>query len=160
MFFLLGLALVLSIGVMFLRWKLWVRFALIIGLCAIELFVVVTITSQSYGAVPRGGSSWWNATPWKEGILLVAMIAGMFLRVVWDAVEEYRRKAKLRGKAAGPMFDFWDFASPAIVSLLVFQPVLSMGGDQPMSVKLALFSLQNGFFWNTIFAKIRHAGGR
>jgi len=160
MFFLLGFGLVLIIGVMFLRWKLWVRLALSITLCAIALFVVSTIGFQSSGAISRGSSSWWNTTPWKEGILLFAMVAGMFLRVVWDAVEERRRKAKRGGMAAGPMFDFWDFASPAIVSLLVFQPVLSMGEDQPMSIKLALFSLQNGFFWNTIFAKIRRAGGR
>jgi hypothetical protein len=156
MFFVLGLGVVLLLYGVLSRWRVWVKVVWSAAvLCCLAIALV--IVAGPFWEIPslRGGTGWWNASPGKEAILLTAMIAGMFLRVVWDAVEDYRRRKK--GDRNPPVFDVWEFVSPAIVSLVVFQPVLSMGEQQPMSVKLALFSLQNGFFWNTIFAKLKGA---
>lgn len=157
MFFIIGLGLAIVIGIMFLRLALWKKIvfaSIVLGILAsILLFALGGQVSGS--VITRGNELWWDTTPGKEGILFLSMIVGMFLRVTWDAVDAYQRRKKQTASSSGPVFDFWDFISPAIVSLLVFQSVLSMGEGQPMSIKLALFSLQNGFFWNTIFAKLK-----
>jgi hypothetical protein len=161
MFLAIGLGLLLIISVFFFRGPLWARAVIAVLLAGIGIFALTTLVGfQSHDVSTRGGNSWWDSSPWKELTLLIAMIIGMFLRVTWDAVEEHQRQAKKGGGASGPTFDFWSWVSPAVVSLIVFQPVLSMGENQPMSIKLTLFSLQNGFFWNTILAKVRRSSGR
>lgn len=105
----------------------------------------------------RGTIGWWQLTPGKEFLLVAAMLAGMFVRVAWDAIDEYRRRKAAGQPVTGPVFEKWDFVMPALTAVIVFQPVLSMGEGQPMSFKLALFSMQNGFFWNTVFAKIKQS---
>ena len=121
----------------------------------VAALVVVSGPLLPSDASSRGRDSWWNQTPWRELILLATMILGMQLRVAWDAIDAHRQSRTSKKPLARPVLDPWAFASPVIASLVVFQPVLSMGEGQPMSVKLALFSLQNGFFWNTIFARLR-----
>jgi hypothetical protein len=159
MFLIIGIGFTLITSVLFLRWTWWKKVATASLLLVIFALLLLLIWGGGSGVTTRGDASWWNSTPGKELILLVAMMIGMFLRVTWDAVDEHQRK-KAGKSASGPVFRFWDFASPAIVSLVVFQPVLSMGEGQPMSFKLVLFSLQNGFFWNTIFAKLRQSKAR
>jgi hypothetical protein len=157
MFFVIGIGFTLMTSVLFLRWAWWKKVAMASLVLVIFLLVLLLIWGGNPGVINRGDASWWNTTPGKEIILLVAMIAGMFLRVTWDVVDEYQKKKRIGNPSSGPVFSVWDFASPAIISLLVFQPVLSIGEGQPMSIKLALFSLQNGFFWNTIYAKIKQS---
>lgn len=156
MFLIIGIGFTLITSVLFLKWTLWKKIAMAGLMLVIFALVLLLICGAGSGVITRGDASWWNTTPGKELILLVAMMIGMFLRVTWNAVDEHQRRKGLKS-ASNPVFSFWNFASPAIVSLVVFQPILSMGEGQPMTIKLALFSLQNGFFWNTIFAKLKQS---
>jgi hypothetical protein len=156
MLFVLGSTVTFIVYVLLRPWIIWKRIAAIVVISGLGAGVV--LFAQAAGWMPTGmtrGSDRWNSTPIKESILLLALLAGMFLRVVWDAVESYRARKAAGERVKRPVFDKWDFVVPALIALLVFQPVLSMGGGQPMSIQLALFSLQNGFFWNSLFARIR-----
>lgn len=156
MLFVLGSAITFIVYVLLRPWAVWKRIAGILAIVA--LAVAVVTLGQAGGWIPTGqtrGSDRWNSTPLKEAILLLAMLAGMYLRVIWDTVERYRVKRAEGRRVRRPDFDKWDFVMPALTALLVFQPVLSIGGGQPLSLQLVLFSLQNGFFWNSMFEKIR-----
>lgn len=158
MFVALGLGITALLFGVLSRWRGWVKllWSILVLLVTGAAIIIVLGPAVFSSTVLRSGGVWWNVSPWKEALLLLAMLAGMFLRVSWDAIETRKR----RRSRTEPVFDRWNFVSPAIIALVVFQPVLSMGEGQPMSVKLALFSLQNGFFWNTLFEKIKETARR
>lgn len=159
MFLLLGVIVTLAMVVLFRPWSPLVRIGVLAGL-ALAAWVVLTF-ARGVGWIDdfthRGAIGWWETSPAKELLLLLAMLVGIFARVVWDAVDAHKQLRAAGRRSKGPQFDKWDFVMPALISLLAFQTVLSVGKEQALSVSLAIFSFQNGFFWNTIFARVKQS---
>lgn len=156
MLLLIGSPLVLLIWSL-LQKSLKSKIIVLLAIVAATLLLVVLLDGRwTVRGLPHGGQ-WWNSSPWKEIILLVALIAGTMLRVVSDSIERYRvaRKSTGRSRPKRPSFDSWEFLYSAICSLLVFQSVLSFSDKQDLSWELVLFSLENGFFWNHVLDKFK-----
>jgi hypothetical protein len=101
------------------------------------------------GVTVRGGDD-WEAT----ACLFVAMVLGMGSKYLWGLIEN--RKAKMAKNPDAikkpPLgFDIWEFIQPLLVSGLVFSGVSI--GHPKLEWTTLLFSYQNGFFWQTMFAR-------
>src|SRR6267378_8489733 len=97
-------------------------------------------------------NDWWARSPWKESILFISMLLGMSSKYLWDLIEVKKKKnAALKPEEPRfPLeFDFWDFVQPFLVAAIVFSGVLALVKE--MNLTAALFSFQNGFFWQTVF---------
>src|SRR5580765_7516550 len=61
--------------------------------------------------------SWYNRSPFKEGIGLGVVVLGMGAKYFFDAVESRRRKQQSGHPKARLEFDRWDFIQPFAISV-------------------------------------------
>jgi hypothetical protein len=106
---------------------------------------------------PREPSVDWKHEFLKDLALFVAMLCGMVAKYLYDRIEERRLKNETRmahEPKYGIQFDFWDFIQPVFVSASIFILVIGQKQKRIPFDLLALFSFQNGFFWQTIHTDI------
>jgi hypothetical protein len=95
---------------------------------------------------------------WKDVILFGLLVAGMLARGTFDALNEYIHASDNTPSPA------WKkrlarIALPLLPAVMLFQPVLSQAQGSEISWQLAVFSFQNGFFWDALFDTIRQKTG-
>jgi hypothetical protein len=149
MFFIEGMLGVLTISAFLWRTAFWKR--LLAALVLLSILAAAATLGEVWNVTARGEVEWWRNTTWRNVILFLLLVLGMFARVAWDANERenaVRRRTRLR-------LSVRDFVRPALVALIVFQGVLLLARTQDLSWELALASFQNGFFWNTLFGRTR-----
>ena len=148
MIFFLGSVLFIVIWVLTRKFSLLGRVSLVV-----ILFIVVGLTEWSSDWLLRADLSWYETSPYKEGVALFFMIAGMAGKYVFDVIEK-RRKRKAEGhNVADIEFDQWDFFQPYIVAFAVFGLFWKSYGYEALDVGWLVISFQNGFFWQTILGK-------
>ncbi len=112
-------------------------------------------------ATPKALSDdvWCNRSPWKEGLLLITMLAGMAARSLDQAIElRSRQMAQLqdtgtRRRKPRLRLDSWDFSRPFLVALPTFGGLLGQIDDQDLGWVLITLAFQTGFFWQTVLKK-------
>lgn len=127
------------------------------GLVAVAVFYFL----RGFGVISSGNVR--DASPdvapfWRDAILFGLLVAGMLARGTFDALKEYvdatdnapsrpwkKRLARL--------------AVPLLPAVMLFQPVLSQAQGSEISWQLAVFSFQNGFFWDALFDTIQQKAG-
>jgi hypothetical protein len=111
--------------------------------------VLYILNSRAPTLGPGTRQTWWV-----EAILFVVLLLGMTAKYLWDLIEARNERNAKRppGEAkVGLDFDFWDFAKPLLVSVIVFAAVTGL--EYKLSKTALINSFQNGFFWQTIFKK-------
>lgn len=105
------------------------------------------------------GDSWHGRSPWKEGLLLLAMLSGMAARSLDQAIEmrsqqieQLRAAGRLRRKPKLHL-DAWDFSRPFLVALPTFGGLLGQVAEQTLGWALFVLAFQTGFFWQTVLKK-------
>lgn len=130
-----------------------------IGAAAAALLLVAGI-AYFLSPPPRlGPDDWFEQSPWKEGLLLLAMLVGMAARSL-DQVIELRSQEIAQLRAAGKprrkpklRLDPWDFSRPFLVALPTFGGLLGQISDQLLGWALVVLAFQTGFFWQTVLKK-------
>ncbi len=114
---------------------------------------------SSVGPQFLGDGSWYDRSPWKEGMLLLAMLVGMAVRSLDEAIEirsqriaELEKKGELKEKPKLDI-DAWDFFRPFLVSVPTFGGLLSQVSEEDFSFVVMALAFQTGFFWRTILEK-------
>jgi len=141
---LIGLAAVLLVGS---NWKqhkqiLFISMAIV---CGTVLYVIIDLNFTG-GMVEKGSGSFWENIPWKEIGLYFAMVAGMAAKYFYEAI----------GEGNTISFRKWQFLKPMFISPLVFGAIYTQTPPSASGVFLMIFSFQNGFFWQTVLAKVRN----
>ena len=141
---LIGLAAVLFVGS---NWKrnsqiLFISMAIV---CGTVLYIIIAL-SFTEGLTERGSGSFWEKIPWKEIGLYFAMVAGMAAKYFYEAI----------GEGNTISFKKWQFLKPMFISPLVFGAIYTQTPASASGVFLMIFSFQNGFFWQTVLAKIKN----
>jgi hypothetical protein len=159
MFIIIGLATVAVIA-------LWAGFqsgfrgaratvAIVVSLVVVLLIAWFGLTRSTELGDPSPGL----ASPYREIVLFVIMLAGMAARFLTRAIETRRERiAAARtaggGAAIGIEFDVWEFVYPMITSVMTFGLLLQQIGDGALSVATVVLAFQNGFFWQTLLGQI------
>jgi hypothetical protein len=116
---------------------------------------------RGFGAAPSAtaGETRGNGFPWRDAVLFVLLVGGMLARGAFDALNEYVHAAE-NAPSLPWKKRLARMALPLLPAVMLFQPVLSQAteGDW-ISWQLAVFSFQNGFFWDALFDKIRPKTG-
>jgi hypothetical protein len=89
-----------------------------------------------------------SAPVWTGIIYFGAMVIGMAAHTAFDAVAQ-------RKQGQQPAFDPWSFLQPALVSPIIFLGVRAMLVEKEYTLEATLLSFQNGFFWQTVFEKLK-----
>lgn len=104
-------------------------------------------------------------TPWKELLLLGALLSGMTARSIDEAIEDRNRKIKklrekgrLRKKPKLEL-DTWNMLRPFLVALPTFGLLLEQVGDQDVRWLMVALAFQTGFFWQTLISGSRGERG-
>jgi len=93
-----------------------------------------------------------NTVPVWAGIsYFAAMLVGMAANAAFDAIGK-------RKEGTPPVFDPWSFLQPALVAPMVFLGVRGVLKDSAFTLEAILLAFQNGFFWQTVFEKLRRPG--
>lgn len=134
------------------RWKWGWKASAAVCLIVVSTAVLYLLLPN---ALTRAAETlWWNRSPWKELLLLVALLFGMIAKYLWELIEIRRKKNAERKPGVekyGLEFDFWDFVQPMLFAGVVFSVVLQSAEDVKLTT--LLFSFQNGFFWQAVFRK-------
>ena len=134
-----------------------VRFGLIITGVLASLLVAVYLGEETF----LSSTPWYQESPWKEGILLFAMVLGMAARSLDQAIELRRERISELEKSEGESLeekpkltlDPWDFSRPFLVALPTFGALLSQVDGEVLSWMLVVLAFQTGFFWQTILKR-------
>ena len=89
-----------------------------------------------------------EAPGWAAPAYFVAMVAGMLAQTIWHSLQS-------RKPNSAPVFDKWEFVKPALVAPIVFIAVYNGISHAELTLAMALFSFQNGFFWQTVLRTTR-----
>lgn len=101
----------------------------------------------------RSASIWFNNSPYKQLIALFFILLGMSAKVIFNGIEERKKKISNGIKNPPVKIDKWDFFKPFIVSFIVFGVFWNKYGHEILTLNYLIISFQNGFFWQTILEK-------
>jgi hypothetical protein len=152
MFVLVGLLATAAIWGFLSRWAAWRKLLLILPAVGALIFI-----GSAGNVKTMGANDWWQQPLWRNLLLYLVMFAGMMFRVVSDQLDAWRQHNAQPGvrKRRRPRFDFWDFVTPVIPSLALFQGVLWLADKNELNMQLCIASFQNGFFWHALLAKTK-----
>ncbi|MDM0118073.1 hypothetical protein QTI66_39050 [Variovorax sp. J22R133] len=122
--------------------------------CALLLLVIAAAYIYGVQMMTLGGK-WFDASPWRELILFLLMVLGMFARTLSLAIEARRARLKAapRSKKTGIALDVWDLFYPFLFSVITFGSLMVQIGERDLSLVNLVLAFQTGFFWQTILQR-------
>jgi hypothetical protein len=136
---------------------LWLKF--LVALMAVILVTLAYYAVREAQSLSEG--SWFEQSPIREVVFFLIMVAGMAAYAVANAIEARRSKLAVWqvggevGARPGIDFDLWEFVYPFLFSVFTFGGLLGQIGDDGLSVATVVIAFQTGFFWQTVFDKVR-----
>jgi hypothetical protein len=98
---------------------------------------------------------WYQNTPWKHAILFVVMLLGMVTNYFFELVQARIKAKESNGQVQLPKFIWEKLVLPLLIAGILFGYFWGEHSHEPMELTVILISYQNGFFWQTILAKLK-----
>jgi drug/metabolite transporter (DMT)-like permease len=108
-----------------------------------------------------GPEDWFDQSPVREMIFFLTMAIGMTAYTLTVAIEKRRaqlaewRSGGQKGAKPGIELDAWEFSYPFLFSTMTFGGLLAQIGDVGVEVSTIVIAFQTGFFWQTVFDKLK-----
>ena len=152
-FIVIGALLVL--GIWLYERKTWRRIirSSLISCVAILLILTIHILRPS---IYLQNTVWYESSPYREIILFIIMISGMFCYVLSQTIKD-RRKEINRLREIGGHFkkpslkiDKWELLYPFFFSFITFGTLLQIIENQNFGWAMTTLAFETGFCWQTI----------
>lgn len=153
-----GIAILFLILIFIITRKIKLAFKILLSLA---LIVVAYFFLTNFRESTKGIEElqWFEIGPWKHIILFVCMILGMATNYLYDYIQARIKvkEAKESGeeKVIMPRFMWEKLVLPFIISVLLFGYFWGEFGQGNMNLPVIFACYQNGFFWQTIFMKMK-----
>jgi hypothetical protein len=123
-----------------------------------SVFLFSVATFFWYPSVHLGSSNWWERTPWKQIVIYILMMAGIWCSILNKAIldrKKKRRKPREKESAEGiPLeIDRWDFIRPLLVSWCTYSFLYSQIGEGILDFANIVLIIQTGFCAETVVGK-------